>query len=112
VIVISGVVIGIDQFGVNVDFLVLLSTVTAGAVFGGVALVFALGTRHHLANLVSAHYARKHFAPGDLVRAGGFEGRIVEIADGCVFLETEHGDVSVPAQVFSEQPLVKLRRPK
>jgi small-conductance mechanosensitive channel len=110
VIVISGVVIGIDQLGVNVSFLVQLTTVTAAAVFGGIALVFALGTRAHLANLISAHYARKHYNPGDYIRVGAFEGRIVEITDGCVFLETELGDVSVPAHLFSQDPFVKLRK--
>lgn len=110
VIVISGVVIGIDQFGVNVAFLVQLTTVTAAAVFGGIALVFALGTRQHLANLIGAHYVRKHYAPGDQIKIGAFEGRIVDITDGRVFLETEQGDVSVPAHQFSEEPFIKLRK--
>jgi hypothetical protein len=110
VIVISCVVIGIDQLGVNVAFLIQLTTVTAAAVFGGIALVFALGTRQHLANLIGAHYARKHYAPGDFVRIAGFEGRIVEIADGCVFIETDAGDVSVPGQHFSAEPFVKIRK--
>jgi uncharacterized membrane protein len=110
VIAVSAVVIGIDQLGVDVSFLVQLSTVTAAAVFGGIALVFALGTRQHLANLIGAHYVRKHYAAGDYVRVGAFEGRIVEIADGCVFLETEQGDVSVPAHHFSQEPSIKLRK--
>ena len=109
VIVISCIVIGIDQLGVNVNFLILLTTVTAAAVFGGIALVFALGTRQHLANLIGAHYARKHYAPGDLVKIGAFQGRIVQIADGCVFIETDTGDVSVPGQHFSAEPFVKIR---
>lgn len=112
VIVITGVVIGVDQFGVNIEFLIQLTTVTAAAVFGGIALVFALGTRQHLANLIGAHYVRKHYAPGDHIKVGEFEGRIVEITDGCVFLETDQGDVSVPAQNFSQEPFVKLRRPQ
>ena len=110
IIVISCLVIGIDQLGVDVAFLVQLATVTAAAVFGGIALVFALGTRAHLANLIGAHYARKHYAPGDLVKIGAFQGRIVEIADGCVFIETEAGDVSVPGQHFSAEPFVKIRK--
>ncbi len=110
VIVISCVVIGIDQLGVNVNFLIQLTTVTAGAVFGGIALVFALGTRQHLANLIGAHYARKHYAPGDFVKVGAYQGRIVEIADGCVFIETDVGDVSVPGQHFSAETFIKLRR--
>jgi hypothetical protein len=110
VIVISGIVIGIDQFGVNVAFLIQLSTVTAAAVFGGIALVFALGTREHLANLIGAHYARKHYSPGDSVKIAGFEGRIVEITDGCVFLETDRGDVAVPGHHFSHEAVTKLRK--
>ena len=103
VIVISCVVIGIDQLGVNVNFLIQLTTVTAAAVFGGIALVFALGTRQHLANLIGAHYARKHYAPGDHVKIGRIQGRIVEIADGCVFIETDVGDVSVPGQTLQRR---------
>jgi hypothetical protein len=110
VIVISCVVIGIDQLGVNVAFLIQLTTVTAAAVFGGIALVFALGTRQHLANLIGAHYARKHYAPGDYVKIGHHQGRIVEIADGCVFIETDAGDVSVPGQNFSAEPFLKIRK--
>jgi hypothetical protein len=110
VIVMSCIVIGIDQFGVNVNFLIQLTTVTAAAVFGGIALVFALGTRAHLANLIGAHYARKHYAPGDQVRVGAFEGRIVEITDGCIFIETSEGDVSVPGQNFSAEAFVKVRK--
>ena len=110
VIVISCVVIGIDQLGVNVNFLIQLTTVTAAAVFGGIALVFALGTRQHLANLIGAHYARKHYAPGDHVKIGAFQGRVVEIADGCVFIETDIGDVSVPGQHFSAEAFIKIRK--
>jgi len=110
VIVMSCIVIGIDQFGVNVNFLIQLTTVTAAAVFGGIALVFALGTRAHLANLIGAHYARKHYAPGDHVKIGAIQGRIVEITDGCVFVETDDGDVSVPGQHFSSEPFIKLRK--
>ena len=110
VIVMSCIVIGIDQFGVNVNFLIQLTTVTAAAVFGGIALVFALGTRTHLANLIGAHYARKHYAPGDQVKIGAVQGRIIEITDGCVFIETADGDVSVPGQHFSSEPFVKLRK--
>ncbi|MEO8467589.1 MAG: hypothetical protein ABI640_19870 [Gammaproteobacteria bacterium] len=110
VLVLAGIVIGIDQLGVNVNFLIQLTTVTAAAVFGGIALVFALGTRQHLANLIGAHYARKHYAPGDHVKIGEFEGRILEISDGCVFIETDQGDVSVPGEHFTQHPFVKLRK--
>jgi hypothetical protein len=109
VVVASGLVIGVGQLGVDVSFLVQLVTVLAGAALGGIALVLALGTRQHLANLVGARYLRKYFSIGDLVRVGELEGRIVEIADGCLFIETVDGDASVPACYFTSEPFLKLK---
>lgn len=110
IVVVAGVVIGTDQLGVDVSLLIQLTTVAAAALFGGVALVFALGTREHLTNLVAAHYARKRYIVGDRVRVASFEGRIVEIKDGCIVLETDEGDVSIPARFLSQEPLVKLEQ--
>ncbi|HEY8519648.1 MAG TPA: hypothetical protein VIN61_06185 [Gammaproteobacteria bacterium] len=108
-VVLAGFVMGLGQIGIDVSFLVLLTSVAAGAALGGIALAFALGSRGHLANLISAHYARKRYSTGDRVRVAGFEGRIVEIADGLVFLESEEGDVALPAHLLARDPLVKLR---
>ncbi|HEX6997643.1 MAG TPA: hypothetical protein VF322_05835 [Gammaproteobacteria bacterium] len=108
-IVLTGFVMGLGQIGIDVSFLVLLTGVAAGAALGGIALAFALGSRGHLANLISAHYARKRYNTGDHVRVAGFEGRIVEIADGLVFLESEEGDVALPAHLLARDPLVKVR---
>jgi hypothetical protein len=107
-VVISGVVIGVSELGIDVSFLVQLVTVIAAAAFGGVALALALGTRAHLLNLVGARYLRKHYQVGDQIRVGQLEGRIVQIADGCVFLETEDGDLSVPGVYFSRQAFLRL----
>jgi hypothetical protein len=47
---------------------------------------------------------------GDVVKIGAIQGRIVEIVDGCVFIETDAGDVSVPGHNFSAEPFVKIRK--
>ncbi|HEX7080690.1 MAG TPA: hypothetical protein VF329_06725 [Gammaproteobacteria bacterium] len=109
-VMLSGIVIGTDQLGVDVTLLIQIGTVAAGAVFGGLALVFALGTREHMTNLVAAHYARKRLSAGDYIRVGAFEGRILEIADGCIVMDTAEGDVSIPAHCLTREPIVKLER--
>lgn len=110
IVIVAGIVIGADQLGVDVSLLIQLTTVAAAALFGGVALVFALGTREHLVNVIAAHYARKRYSVGDRVRITSFEGRIVEIKDGCIIVETHEGDVAIPARFLTREPLLKLEQ--
>lgn len=109
-VTLSGLVIGVDQLRVDVTLLIQLATAAAAALFGGIALLFALGTREHMTNLVAAHYARKRIKAGDSIRVASIEGRVVEIADGCIILDTPEGDVSIPARYLSKEPIVKLER--
>jgi small-conductance mechanosensitive channel len=107
-IIVTTLIIGIAHLGIDVSFLVQLTTVFVGATLAGLALALALGTRGHLANLVGMRYARKHYRVGERIRIGNLEGRIVALADGYLFLETDEGDVSVPGSYFSKEPFVKL----
>jgi Mechanosensitive ion channel, conserved TM helix len=109
VVVVSGLIIGVGELGVDVTFPTHLLTVTVGAALGGIALVMALGTRQHLANLVGTRYLRKYYSIGDHVRVGVHRGRILEIADGCIFLETDEGDVSIPGRYFTREPFLKIK---
>lgn len=108
VLIVTGFIVGTSQLGIDVSFVIQLITVLVGAALAGVALSLALGTREHLSNLVGTRYARKRYHVGERVRVGDFEGRIIEISDGCLFLETEHGDVSIPGTYFTREPFVKL----
>ena len=107
-VVVIAVVIGTSELGIDVSFVVQLATVGLGAVLAGLALAFALGTREHIANLVGVRYIRKRYRIGDRLQAGEFEGRILDISDGCVFLETADGDVSIPGRRFTCHPFIKL----
>ncbi len=107
-IIVTALIIGTGHVGIDVSFLIQLTTVLVGAVFAGLALALALGTRAHLSNLVGMRYARKHYRVGERVRIGQLEGRIVSLVDGYLFLETDEGDVSVPGSYFSKEPFIKL----
>lgn len=107
-VVLTGLVIGASELGLDVTFLVQLVTVVAGVTLAGFVLALALGTREHLANLIGTRFLRKHYQVGDQIRVGETEGRIIQIESGCVFLETEAGDVSLPGACFSREAFVKL----
>lgn len=109
VIIVTAFVIGTSQLGIDVTLVVQLLTVGFAAAVAGLALALALGTREHLANLVGTRYLRKHYRVGDRIRVGAHEGRIVAITDGCLFLATDSGDVSIPGSQFIREPFVRVR---
>jgi len=107
-ILVTAVVMGADQIGIEITFLVVLAAVTTSAVIGGVALAVSLGARTYVANLIGAHYLRHAFEPGQRVRIGALEGTILELTAVSVVLETEEGRASVPAKVYNEDTILLL----
>jgi small-conductance mechanosensitive channel len=103
-ILITAVVIGADQIGINVTFLVILAAVITAAFLGGVALALSLGSRHYVGNLIGAHHVRQAYRIGERVKLGEYEGRIVDFTPIAILLETEQGRVNLPASYFIEQP--------
>lgn len=114
VILVAAIVIGADQIGINVTFLIILAAVVLGTMLGGVALAVSFGAKTFVANLISGHTVRQTYRLGEVVRVAGFEGRILDITPTIVVLETQDGRVNLPAKVFSEEPaeVVVERNPR
>ena len=102
------VLVAVSQAGLNVSFLTSILLLVLGSGLLGGVLTFALGARATVANILACHYLQKTYKVGHRVRAGGFEGEIVEITATAVVLEAEEGRVSVPASVFGEETTVLL----
>lgn len=105
-VLITAIVVGADQIGIEITFLVVLAAVVSGAIVGGVALAVSMGARAYIANLIGAHYLRQAFAVGQRVRIGAVEGTILELTAVSVVLETDEGRVSIPGKVYNEEPIV------
>jgi len=103
VVIFTTLLIGIDQIGINVDFLTNVLIVIVGVLLGGAALAFGLGARTLIANLIGAQYLRKHCRIGEQMRLGDLEGSIVEVTQTSIVLDTEYGRAVVPAKMFQEQ---------
>ena len=101
-IVLIAIVTGVDQLGIESRFLTATITIVIGALIGGAALAFGLGSRTAVSNIIAAHYLRQIYRVGHTVRIGGVQGKIVEITSTAVVIESSDGRVLVPAKDFSE----------
>ena len=65
-------------------------------------------TRPHdktfVGNIVAAYYVAQMYRPGQTIRVGEIEGRILRTTTTALILDTKVGQVHLPASVLSEQP--------
>ncbi|MGJ8620740.1 MAG: mechanosensitive ion channel family protein [Methylophilaceae bacterium] len=111
-ILVTAILVGAEQIGIKVTFLVILAAVASASIVVAVALSISIGAKDYVANLIGAHYLRHRYSIGQRVRLADFEGRILELTETSVTLETTEGRVSIPAKIFNEQPIVLLVSPQ
>lgn len=111
-VVLLAVVTSASQLGIDTGPLTLMVTVTGGTLLAGAALAFALGASPVASNVIAAHYVMQAYRVGDTVQIGPTTGRIVEITQTAVMIESTEGRVLVPARKFSEEPSVLLTEGK
>jgi len=105
---VTALVIGLEQVGINVTFLTTMLGVTSAALLFGFALSFGLGARTLVSNLIAAHHLRELLEPGQDVRIGEWEGTVLEVSSTAVVLDTAEGRTSVPAKLYQEQAMIML----
>ena len=108
VTLIPAILVGADQIGVRVTFVVIMAAVIVAALVGAAALAVSLASRSYVANLIGSHYLRQTYAIGQQVRVDGYEGKILEMSATSLVLETRDGRVSLPAKLFNDAPIVLL----
>lgn len=105
-ILVTAILVGAEQIGIKVTFLVILAAGTAIALVGAVALALSIGARSYVANLIGGHYLKQRYSIGQHIRVGAHEGRILELTDTAIVLETAEGRTNIPASAFNDQPIV------
>ncbi len=96
----TAMVVGIDQMGINITFLIVIVAITLGMIFGGLALAFGLGARHVVNNVLAAHYVRQTYQIGDTVEFKGIKGRVIHITNVSIVVEHDRGQTYVPTALF------------
>ena len=110
IILLTAIILGIDQIGIDIMFLSVVVGIILAATLGGIALAFGLGARTHVSNVIAANQLRQIYQNGDQIRIGDFEGRIIGITISRVILETETGSIDVPAKLFDEQVTITSKQ--
>jgi hypothetical protein len=100
----TALVIGLDQIGIDVTFLVILVAVLVSGALLSMAFAFGFGARDFVGNLIAARQLRSELAPGDYARIADVEGRILEVTPTAVVLLNEKGRCIVPAAYLQRQP--------
>ncbi len=100
---VTTLVIGLDQIGIDVSFLASLIEIAVGALLGSLALAFGIGGRTFIGNLIGAHWVQKQYQPGQRIRVGQYEGVIVEFTPTAVVLATHDGRAMIPASRFETE---------
>lgn len=107
-ILITAILIGVDQLGIDSSIPVLILAITTGSVFAGAALAFGLGAGPTVTNIIACHYLRRHYKEGDRIKIGPIEGTIEEINRTAVILDSAKGKVQIPARRFNEEISIRL----
>ena len=108
VVLMTALIIGINQVGIDVTLLVTLVSILFAAVCIAFALAFALGARSFVGDLIGAHYIQKYFHPGQRAKLGDIEGEILELTPTGVIMTSKRGRVTVPGKVFNESAMTLL----
>jgi len=98
------------QIGIDNTLLVALVAILFGVMFGAIALAFSLGAKTTIANMLAAQSIAQMYNPGDSIRIGDIEGKILRITQTSLVLETYDGQTLVPAKQFSEQESVHITK--
>lgn len=96
-----GLILAVDQLGVNSTILVVVLVALFACTFGAGALAFGLGARDTVGNIIGMHYFSSAYRTDDRIRINGVEGRVVAKSATNVTLETDEGLVTMPGYLFS-----------
>jgi small-conductance mechanosensitive channel len=91
------------QVGIDNTVLVALVATLFGVFLGGIALAFGLGARTTVANMLAAQSMAQTYHAGDIIRIGDIQGRLLRVTRTSLVLETDDGQVLIPAGQFSER---------
>ena len=100
--------IAAGQIGIDNTLLVALVAILVGVIFGAIALAFSLGAQTNIANLLAARSIAQVYSAGDHIRIGDAEGKILHITRTSLVLETEEGQMLIPAKRFGEVESVQI----
>lgn len=110
IILITAIVIGVDQVGIDITFLSVIAAILLSSTLGAVAIAFGIGAKKHVENIISGHNVRRRYRTGDTVKVRDIEGKIMKIGSTGIVIDSADGQVSIPASMFDAETVVLMER--
>ncbi|MFT6270040.1 MAG: small-conductance mechanosensitive channel [Alphaproteobacteria bacterium] len=95
-------IIGVQQLGLNIQFITTFIIVFGAVMLFGVALAFGMGSQSLVANIVGARQAKNNLRLKDHIKFSHIEGTLVDITTTMLLIETEKGRIFLPARVYMD----------
>lgn len=100
----------LSQVGIDLNFLIVLTSVLLGAFFLSLSLMLAFGAKDVLTNIFHCHQVRKIFKTGDTIKVGAVEGSVFSIGPSYVVVETSEGKVALAGKSFSSNEAIFVKQ--
>lgn len=99
-VMITALVMGLGQAGIDTTLLVSIVTILLAGLFGGMAIAFGFGAKDLVANVIGNHHAQKVLTIGQTVRVGDVQGEIKRFLPTVIVISTAEGQVALPGSSF------------
>lgn len=109
-IMVITIIIAINQVGIDISFLTSLTYILLASLLLGAAVAFGMGAKVSVSNILGSYYIARTYSLGNLIRIGEHEGRIIKITSTAVYLESDAGQVIIPAKDFNEHNSVLIKK--
>lgn len=86
------------QLGIDVEFLTSTLLVILGCLLGGLAVSFGVGSASLVGSILATYYLRKVLKVGQSIEGEGYKGRVIEIKETAVLVQTESGIDVIPSK--------------
>ena len=110
VVITISVLLAITQIGVDLAILTgIINIVLAGVLFGA-AMAFGIGAKTSISNILAGYYLQNRYNIGERIKIEDIEGRIVEFTSTSIIVESDDGQVTIPAKKFSEESSILIKK--
>jgi small-conductance mechanosensitive channel len=109
VILSIAILLAITQIGVDLAILSGIIYIVLAAILFGAALAFGFGAKTSISNILACYYMQARYQIGETIKIDNIEGRIIEFTSTSLILESDKGQITIPAKKFNEESSVLIK---
>ena len=109
VILSIAILLAITQIGVDIAILSGIIYIVLAAILFGAALAFGFGAKTSISNILACYYLQARYQIGETIKIDNIEGRIIEFTSTSLILESDEGQITIPAKKFNEENSILIK---